>query len=143
MPPPPPLAGRRLPKGEADAFGTAAGSCGCDLSAGAVVLFYAYVPVSDPAALAARIEASCAAHGVTGKLRVALEGINGTAAGPTAGIHALEALLASADETREPELARPPRGPHAGGDAEAGTRRVDHLDRSGGLAGCDGGLLRW
>ena len=106
MPPPPPLAGRRLPKGEADAFGTAAGSCGCDLSAGAVVLFYAYVPVSDPAALAARIEASCAAHGVTGKLRVALEGINGTAAGPTAGIDALEALLASADETREPALAR-------------------------------------
>lgn len=106
MPPPPPLAGRRLPKGEADAFGTAAGSCGCNLSAGAVVLFYAYVPVSDPAALAALIEASCSAHGVTGKLRVALEGINGTAAGPTAGIDALEALLASADETREPALAR-------------------------------------
>ena len=78
-----PRAGARVPPaspggaapcraGEADAFGIAAGSCGCDLSAGAVVLFYAYVPVSDPAALAAP-RASRAAHGVTARSASALE----------------------------------------------------------------------
>lgn len=67
--------GRRLPKGAADRFSrsTATGGCGCDPTEGAVVLFYAYAPLSDPRGVVARLQAVCEAQGVTGKLRVAAE----------------------------------------------------------------------
>jgi xeroderma pigmentosum group C-complementing protein len=96
------VGGRRLPKGERDRFGIAREGCAkCAAHAsdprggGVVILFYAYVRVSDPDALAARLRAACGAAGVTGKIRVAAEGINGTAAGPTEGVDALIAALES------------------------------------------------
>ena len=104
------VGGRRLPKGERDRFGIAREGCAkCAAHAsgsrggGVVILFYAYVRVSDPDALAARLRAACDAAGVTGKIRVAAEGINGTAAGPTEGIDALIAALES--DAHEPEMA--------------------------------------
>jgi xeroderma pigmentosum group C-complementing protein len=104
------VGGRRLPKGERDRFGIAREGCAkCAAHAsdprggGVVILFYAYVRVSDPDALAARLRAACGAAGVTGKIRVAAEGINGTAAGPTEGVDALIAALES--DAREPEMA--------------------------------------
>ena len=82
------MGGRRLPKGESDRYGSGV-ACSCDPSAGAIVLFYAYVPLVDPAAVVSRLRLACERGGVTGKLRVAAEGINGTAAGPDAGVDAL------------------------------------------------------
>jgi predicted sulfurtransferase len=53
------------------------------------VLFYAYTRLSDPVGVVSRLLAVCQATGITGKLRIAAEGINGTAAGTTAGIQSL------------------------------------------------------
>ena len=60
------VGGRRLPKGERDRFGIAREGCAkCAAHAsdprggGVVILFYAYVRVSDPDALAARLRAAC------------------------------------------------------------------------------------
>ena len=86
-----------MPKGESDRYGSG-GGCGCDPSAGAIVLFYAYVPLVDPAAVVSRLRLACERGGVTGKLRVAPEGINGTAAGPDAGVDALIRALATDPE---------------------------------------------
>ena len=104
------VGGRRLPKGERDRFGIAREGCAkCAAHAsgsrggGVVILFYAYVRVSDPSALAARLRAACASAGVTGKIRVAAEGINGTAAGPAVGVESLIGHITN--DTHEPELA--------------------------------------
>ena len=104
------VGGRRLPKGERDRFGIAREGCAkCAAHAsgsrggGVLILFYAYVRVSDPSALAARLRAACASAGVTGKIRVAAEGINGTAAGPAVGVESLIGHITN--DTHEPELA--------------------------------------
>ena len=95
---------RRLPKGASDRIALTGGKCACDRSKGTIVLFYAYVPIEDPSALVARLRDVCDTHGVTGKLRIGREGINGTAAGSHAGIEAMCAELAS-ESSREPSLA--------------------------------------
>jgi hypothetical protein len=95
---------RRLPKGASDRITLTGGKCTCDRSEGTIVLFYAYVPIEDPSALVARLRDVCGTHGVTGKLRIGREGINGTAAGSHAGIEAMRAELAS-ESSHEPSLA--------------------------------------
>ena len=103
---PPPLAvatgGRRLPKGQRDRFGEAhfgCATCGPAFGGGVVVLFYAYVAVRDPASFAARVRFACDNASVTGKIRIASEGINGTCAGSVAGIDKLiEALQSDGGE---------------------------------------------
>ena len=95
---------RRLPKGTSDRIALTGGKCTCDRSEGTIVLFYAYVPIEDPCSLVARLRDVCGTHGVTGKLRIGREGINGTAAGSHAGIAAMRAELAS-ESSREPSLA--------------------------------------
>ena len=95
---------RRLPKGASDRIALTGGKCTCDRSEGTIVLFYAYVPIEDPSALVARLRDVCGTHGVTGKLRIGREGINGTAAGSHAGIAAMRAELAS-ESSHEPSLA--------------------------------------
>jgi xeroderma pigmentosum group C-complementing protein len=100
------VGGRRLPKGESDRFGIAregCAKCGPDASPGVVILFYAYVHVTDPKALADRVRSACESAGVTGKIRIAAEGINGTAAGARSGIETVIDALRT--ETREPEIA--------------------------------------
>ena len=52
-----------------------------------VILFYKYVYVSDPAALAEAYRTLCHSLGLKGRILVAHEGINGTLAGPAANIH--------------------------------------------------------
>ena len=105
---PPPVARldgapRRLPKGASDPISQRGGGCECDRSKGAIVLFYAYVPIADPASLVTELRATCGSNGVTGKLRIGREGINGTAAGSHVGIDAMIHALASC--AREPRLA--------------------------------------
>jgi hypothetical protein len=95
---------RRLPKGASDRIALTGGKCTCDRSEGTIVLFYAYVPIEDPCSLVARLRDVCGTHGVTGKLRIGREGINGTAAGSHAGIEAMRAELAS-ESSHEPSLA--------------------------------------
>jgi len=72
---------RRLPRGQSDPVGPIVGGgyyeniigCGCDPADGAIVLFYAYVALSDPKGIVSRLQAVCEKAGVTGKLRIAAE----------------------------------------------------------------------
>ena len=77
-----PRFGRRLPRGQSDPVGPIVGGggggyesigCGCDPSDGAIVLFYAYVALSDPKGIVSRLQAVCEKAGITGKLRIAAE----------------------------------------------------------------------
>ena len=54
---------------------------------------YKFVELPDFAALQAPLLACCEAHGVKGTLLLAAEGINGTIAGSTVGVHAVLAFL--------------------------------------------------
>lgn len=56
---------------------------------------YKFVELPDHAALQAPLLACCEANGVKGTLLLAAEGINGTIAGPEAGVHAVLAYLRS------------------------------------------------
>src|SRR5712672_1600679 len=51
-----------------------------------VILFYKYVPISDPAAFAVAQRELCATFGLKGRVLIAAEGINGTLAGPQAAV---------------------------------------------------------
>ncbi|WP_394789017.1 rhodanese-related sulfurtransferase [Rhodoferax sp.] len=57
--------------------------------------FYKFVALPDYAALQPPLQACCEAHGVKGMILLATEGINGTIAGPPAGVHAVLAWLRS------------------------------------------------
>lgn len=68
---------RRTPRGQSDAFRLRCDCGGC----GVVALFYSYSPVRDPASVARRIlDFASTLSEVTGKIRLAREGINATAA---------------------------------------------------------------
>lgn len=58
-----------------------------------VAALYRFTPFADPAALIPPIRAVCEAGGVKGTLLLATEGINGTIAGPRAGIDTVLAHL--------------------------------------------------
>ncbi len=58
-----------------------------------VAALYRFTPFEDPAALRAPLLERCLAHGVTGTLLLAREGINGTIAGTAEGIAAVLAHL--------------------------------------------------
>ena len=60
-----------------------------------VVALYKFTPIEDPAALQAELQSLCTQAGLHGTLLVAEEGLNGTVAGPSAGIqNLLDALQA-------------------------------------------------
>ena len=58
-----------------------------------VAALYRFTPFPDPAALRDGLAATCLAHGVTGNLLLAPEGINGTIAGNADGISAVLARI--------------------------------------------------
>ncbi|HEV7406509.1 MAG TPA: rhodanese-related sulfurtransferase [Chthoniobacteraceae bacterium] len=58
-----------------------------------VILYYKYVRVDDPEALANEQRALCSALGLKGRVLIATEGINGTLAGPAAAVEQYVAAL--------------------------------------------------
>jgi UPF0176 protein len=62
-----------------------------------VAAFYQFIALEDAAGLAARLREFCAGRDVRGTVLLAAEGINGTLAGPDAGIAAVIAALTSGD----------------------------------------------
>jgi UPF0176 protein len=52
-----------------------------------VILFYKYVPIADPVALASAQSALCVSLELKGRVLIASEGINGTLAGPAEGVN--------------------------------------------------------
>ncbi|KAF9987539.1 hypothetical protein BGZ75_000431 [Mortierella antarctica] len=56
-------------------------SCSCDPSLGTVILFYAYLPITDPVALAKLHKSWSNKLGLYGKVKLATEGINATLSG--------------------------------------------------------------
>ena len=58
-----------------------------------IAALYKFTPLTADAGLQARIHEVCAAHDVAGTLLLAPEGINGTIAGPEAGLRAVLAFL--------------------------------------------------
>lgn len=73
-----PLKGRRAPKGGSDPIEI---SCSCDAEASRVILFYKYVSISDPSSFASEHLEICQRLDLTGKVRIAEEGMNVTLAG--------------------------------------------------------------
>eukprot|EP01051_Picozoa_sp_SAG22_P021190 SAG22_NODE_4577_length_1227_cov_1.463652_2_plen_207_part_01 len=63
--------------------------------AGRVLLFYRYCKVPSPAGLVAAQTALCTQLGLTGRIRIASEGINGTVGGTVAACEAYEAAAAA------------------------------------------------
>ncbi|KAF9279622.1 hypothetical protein BGZ68_007802 [Mortierella alpina] len=61
-------------------------SCTCDPSLGTVVLFYAYLPIADPLALAKLHKSWSSKLGLYGKVKLATEGINATLSGQSESI---------------------------------------------------------
>ncbi|MFN7726347.1 MAG: rhodanese-like domain-containing protein [Rubrivivax sp.] len=55
--------------------------------------FYRFTPLADPAAAAAELRALATAHGLTGSVLVAAEGVNGTVAGAPGDVRAFEAAF--------------------------------------------------
>jgi len=62
-----------------------------------VASFYQFLALGDPAGIAARLRDFCATHDARGTVLLAPEGINGTLAGPDAGIDAIIAALGQGD----------------------------------------------
>ena len=58
-----------------------------------IAALYKFTPLTADAGLQARIHEVCASHDVAGTLLLAPEGINGTIAGPKAGLRAVLAFL--------------------------------------------------
>ena len=58
-----------------------------------VAALYCFAPFDDPAALQAPLKAHCRDAGIRGTLLLAREGINGTIAGPEAGIAQIVAVI--------------------------------------------------
>jgi UPF0176 protein len=58
-----------------------------------VAALYHFIRFADPAALRGPLQELCAEHGVKGSLLLASEGVNGTIAGPAAGIEVVLAHL--------------------------------------------------
>ena len=58
-----------------------------------VAALYRFAAIADPKAVRDRLQAACEAGGVRGTLLVALEGLNGTIAGPEPAIEALLAFI--------------------------------------------------
>ncbi|KAF9436526.1 hypothetical protein BGZ76_003679 [Entomortierella beljakovae] len=74
---------RRAEKYESDPISL---NCECDPSEGTVILFYAYLPINDPLALARLHKSWSQESGLCGKVRLANEGINATVAGSSSSI---------------------------------------------------------
>ena len=60
-----------------------------------IAAFYRFIPFEDPHAVRDALERACAAAGVRGTVLLAPEGINGTIAGPRAGVDAVLAHIRS------------------------------------------------
>ncbi|KAL0078016.1 hypothetical protein J3Q64DRAFT_1767298 [Phycomyces blakesleeanus] len=75
---------RRVAKGDSDPIRL---ECSCDMESSMVILFYSYGAVPDPASLA-KEHLAWEKEGLTGKVRIASEGINGTLAGNRDSIQA-------------------------------------------------------
>ncbi|KAI9139321.1 hypothetical protein BKA69DRAFT_1012934, partial [Paraphysoderma sedebokerense] len=69
---------RRVPKLSSDPVST---NCCCPKSSGFVILFYKYTRISEPFVSAQKLESLCLRLKLTGKIRVAVEGLNVTLAG--------------------------------------------------------------
>jgi len=86
---------RRCPVGTSDAIRT---SCSCDPSRGHVILFYKYVELVDAKALGDALLKAFSTTALTGKIRIAREGINCSAAGDRATIDAFVAHVCGIEE---------------------------------------------
>ena len=69
-----------------------------------IAALYGFATVADPEGLRATLEAAASAGGVRGTLLIAHEGINGTIAGPAAGIEAVLDLIQSQPGLSAPEI---------------------------------------
>ncbi|KAI8999529.1 hypothetical protein BC832DRAFT_215790 [Gaertneriomyces semiglobifer] len=94
---PPKYQRRRAPKGNSDPVRL---DCQCletEATAGSVLLFYRYTHVRDPVAVASWQDDLCSRLGLTGKIRVANEGINVTVGGTVAATEEYMEELASSE----------------------------------------------
>ncbi|KAG0291665.1 thiosulfate sulfurtransferase (rhodanese)-like domain-containing protein 2 [Linnemannia gamsii] len=81
-------------------------TCQCDPSLGTVILFYAYLPIADPLALARLHKDWFADLELCGKVKLATEGINATLSGLTASVTEYINRLTALSEFKSLSLSR-------------------------------------
>ncbi|KAG0318472.1 thiosulfate sulfurtransferase (rhodanese)-like domain-containing protein 2 [Linnemannia gamsii] len=82
-------------------------TCQCDPTLGTVILFYAYLPITDPLALARLHKAWFMDLELCGKVKLATEGINATLSGLTASVNEYIDRLTALLEFESLNLSRP------------------------------------
>ncbi|KAF9121454.1 hypothetical protein BGW39_010517 [Mortierella sp. 14UC] len=104
-------------------------TCHCDPALGTVILFYAYLPITDPLALARIHKAWFTDLQLCGKVKLATEGINATLSGLSASVTEYIDRLTSLPEFESLKLSRQTRSisqqSGGDGDAELKKRRFD------------------
>ncbi|KAG0047496.1 hypothetical protein BGZ83_007445 [Gryganskiella cystojenkinii] len=117
--------------------------CDCDPSLGTVILFYAYLPTSDPAALASSHRTWSQDLGLCGKVKVAHEGINGTLAGPSLSIAQYIDELSGLPEFKSLRLSRTRSAPasSSSGPDDLDRRRYNFFKPTPGCIHAFGGVM--
>ncbi|KAF9547600.1 hypothetical protein EC957_008256 [Mortierella hygrophila] len=82
-------------------------TCQCDPALGTVILFYAYLPISDPLAIARLHKAWFTDLELCGKVKLATEGINATLSGLSTSVTEYIDLLTALPEFESLNLSRP------------------------------------
>jgi len=88
--------------------------CTCDPAKGTVILFYAYLPIPEPSALAVQHRAWSQDLGLCGKVKLAHEGINATLAGSVASITQYIDQISDLPEFESLQLSRHSSSVHSG-----------------------------
>ncbi|KAJ3156209.1 thiosulfate sulfurtransferase (rhodanese)-like domain-containing protein 2 [Geranomyces michiganensis] len=92
-PSPSPFRSRRAPKGTSDSI-----SLNCDCNGnGLVLLFYKYIRITDLTSLAESQQTLCTRLNLTGKIRIAHEGVNVTVAGARADVQSYIAEMCASE----------------------------------------------
>ncbi|KAG0338513.1 hypothetical protein BG004_007198 [Podila humilis] len=115
--------------------------CSCDASLGTVVLFYAYLPIRDPLALAHLHKTWSTDLGLCGKVKVAMEGINATLAGKVEAVQSYLDQLTSLPEFAPLQLDRPTVVLSKEAQGMFEKRRYDFFKPSSGCGHVFGGVI--
>ncbi|KAF9110543.1 hypothetical protein BGX27_006203 [Mortierella sp. AM989] len=103
-------------------------NCNCDPSQGTVILFYAYLPISDPLALAKLHKTWSTDLVLCGKIKLATEGINATVAGSPDSITTYIDNLTSLPEFESLNLSQA----HTGAELDLEKRRYNFFKPTSG-----------
>ncbi|KAF9306422.1 thiosulfate sulfurtransferase (rhodanese)-like domain-containing protein 2 [Mortierella antarctica] len=115
--------------------------CSCDPALGTVILFYAYLPIDNPLALAQLHKTWSLDLNLCGKVKVATEGINTTLAGTSKSVHQYLDLLTTQPELAPLQLGRPTKPMSAEETAVFDKKRYDFFKPTPGCGHVFGSVI--